>query len=574
MRFLIAINYSLPINCVRQVIASLAQEEPSMIRMLRVLFALCLLMFVVFGPRINVHATGIYTIVDLGDLGDVGTFANAINSQGTVVGEAHCPNVCTHAFLYDGTIHDLGTLGNTGTISIAFGINDNGQVTGFSDSGNFLFHDHPFLINNGSMIDIVGSGLGGRGGAVNAGGEVTGSLLVTGNHNHAFLYSQGVTSDLGTLPNLTESVGVGINSSGQVAGRAYVVTSNGAIRQEHAFLFSNRIMIDLTQQFGGQGSTLPGAINDLGQVTFGSYTASGAEHAAVYDSNTGATKDLGTLYADGTGDSYGFVINAAGQVAGWATSPIDGNFHAFFYDKGTMKDIGTVGGSGSEPLAMNSSGAVVGDSYIAGDNETHAYLYSNGMLTDLNSVIPANSGWTLEVATAINDKGQITGYGQVNGQTHSFLLTPSAPASLAPTITKAFGAASISLGSTATLTFTLQNPNATTALSGVGFDDPFPAGIVVSNPNGLTGACGGSVQAAPSSSLVKLTGGTLAANATCTFSVTVVGNSVGSWTNVTGKVSSNESGAGGIASAPLTVGPSLPNCQGTIAVGLAIPTVV
>jgi hypothetical protein len=41
-------------------------------------------------------------------------------------------------------------------------------------------------------------------------------------------------------------------------------------------------------------------------------------------------------------------------------------------------------------------------------------------------LIAPNSGWTLESADAINDAGQITGYGFINGQTHAFLLTVTA----------------------------------------------------------------------------------------------------------------------------------------------------
>jgi hypothetical protein len=54
----------------------------------------------------------------------------------------------------------------------------------------------------------------------------------------------------------------------------------------------------------------------------------------------------------------------------------------------------------------------------------HRNLRSGGRLPDLNDVIPSGSGWTLQWAVAINDRGQITGYGVVNGQTHAFLLTP------------------------------------------------------------------------------------------------------------------------------------------------------
>jgi probable HAF family extracellular repeat protein len=46
------------------------------------------------------------------------------------------------------------------------------------------------------------------------------------------------------------------------------------------------------------------------------------------------------------------------------------------------------------------------------------------VLTDLNDFLPPDSGWTLIGASAINDQGQIVGYGQHNGQTRAFLLTP------------------------------------------------------------------------------------------------------------------------------------------------------
>jgi probable HAF family extracellular repeat protein len=51
-------------------------------------------------------------------------------------------------------------------------------------------------------------------------------------------------------------------------------------------------------------------------------------------------------------------------------------------------------------------------------------------MTDLNSLIPAGSGWVLDGATAVNDAGQIAGYGTINGAAHAFLLTPATPTGL------------------------------------------------------------------------------------------------------------------------------------------------
>lgn len=45
-------------------------------------------------------------------------------------------------------------------------------------------------------------------------------------------------------------------------------------------------------------------------------------------------------------------------------------------------------------------------------------------MQDLNNLIPASSGWVLVEANAINNTGQITGYGLKGGHNHAFLLTP------------------------------------------------------------------------------------------------------------------------------------------------------
>jgi len=50
---------------------------------------------------------------------------------------------------------------------------------------------------------------------------------------------------------------------------------------------------------------------------------------------------------------------------------------------------------------------------------------ANGAMYDLNKLVLTNSGWTLQVATAINDSGQIVGWGtNSSNQTHAFLLNP------------------------------------------------------------------------------------------------------------------------------------------------------
>jgi len=129
-------------------------------------------------------------------------------------------------------------------------------------------------------------------------------------------------------------------------------------------------------------------------------------------------QDLGTL---GGTYSYANAINASGQVVGWASTGPE--HHAFLYSDGAMQDLGTLGGIYSYAKAINASGQVVG--WSTGLGPEHAFIYSEGLMTDLNTFLPANSGWTLLRANAINDSGQIVGYGDSPyGDKRAYLLTP------------------------------------------------------------------------------------------------------------------------------------------------------
>lgn len=154
--------------------------------------------------------------------------------------------------------------------------------------------------------------------------------------------------------------------------------------------------------------------------------------------------------------------------------------------------------------------------------------------------------------TKNNVTGAITSTEGGTGGTASASLTVAGIA--APTIVKSFAPASITVGGSSTLSFTITNPNASTAFTGVAVTDNLPAGVVVSTPNGLTGTCGaGTITATAGSGSVSLSGGTIAASGSCTFSVSVDGTTSGTKSNTTGTVSSTEGGTGGTASATLTV---------------------
>jgi uncharacterized repeat protein (TIGR01451 family) len=184
--------------------------------------------------------------------------------------------------------------------------------------------------------------------------------------------------------------------------------------------------------------------------------------------------------------------------------------------------------------------AVAGSSSVS---LTGATLATSGSCTFSVNVTAVSGG-------AKNNSVQVTSANGGTGNTSNATVTATIP----PVIIKAFGAASIPFNGSTSLSFTVQNNNATQSLSGVSFTDTLPAGLVISTPNGLAGTCGGgTITDAQGTGTITLAGATLAGSASCTFSVNVTGIAAGAQNNTTGNVNSTEGGAGGTASASLVV---------------------
>ncbi len=308
----------------------------------------------------------------------------------------------------------LGAISSVNALNKVTAIGPNGELVGMAATQGSSAN-HAFLSSNGVLTDL--GTLGGTTSsaqAINAAGQVVGQSGVAGDGSqHAFLYSGGSLTDLGTLGGSYSSA-TGINSSGQVAG-----TSALASGFNHAFVYSNGKMTDLGT-LGGIMSTGSG-INDAGQVVGQSAMIDGSTHAFI--ANHSVLTDLGTL---GGSSSFGYAINNVGQVVGQAYTTNDAAAHAFLWSNGKMIDLGSLPGfTASTATSINDSGVVVGYGYGGFDSNTqlplqHAFVYQNGAMTDLNTLIPAGSGWTISQVMSINDNGVITGIGSLNGTREIF----------------------------------------------------------------------------------------------------------------------------------------------------------
>ncbi|MEO8754336.1 MAG: hypothetical protein ABI624_16830 [Casimicrobiaceae bacterium] len=281
------------------------------------------------------------------------------------------------------------------------GINSSGQVVGFRDTdATGAAHRHAFLWAEGVLTDLgtLPGGTQSFARAINDSGKVVGSSNAAGGSaQHAVVFNAGTITDLGPALQALVSTAYAINNAGDIAGGYRTPTS----ADTHAFRLSagSAAPVDLGT-FGGTTSQAYG-INVFGAVTGFAHTPTADAHAFRFD-NRGMV-DLGTL---GGIVSIGQAIGPGGEVVGSAYLPGVGTPHAFLHDGATQYDLGTLGGTSSTAYAINAANAVVGEATMAAEG-SRAFLYVDGAMIDLNTVTSGLGGGVLSTATAINDAGQI-----------------------------------------------------------------------------------------------------------------------------------------------------------------------
>ncbi len=461
-----------------------------------------------------------------GDVGTAGTCTvrQAVVSMntGSVAGTS-CVNTGAPGFHTNDIINfDVATFpsGGANTITLA---DDSTSTLSISDA-----HLTIDASANGQVTIQRPSGAANNFGIIYQGQPDGGSLTL----NHLILSNGSGTSGGGirnpfanghlTLLNSTLS-GNSAGAGGGVASDGYLLVINSTLSGNSASrgggIYSRNTIVVTNSTLSGNVASMGGGIySELGNVTvtnstISANTASDNISGGILNLNGAGPKVINSIVAGNNGGDLRYLPGAGSS----------GNF---------------IGGNPQLGALANNGGSTATLVPLPGSPVIDAIACTSAPATDQRGVV--------------RPQGVQCDIGAVEA-------TPM-EATLPPAIAKIFGAATIPLGGTTSLTFTLANPNATVPLAGVAFTDSLPAGLVVATPNGATKTCNGTAAALPGDSSVTLSGATLAGGASCTMTVGVTGTTPGVKNNSV-QASSINSGNGGIgntSNATLTVSLSPP----------------
>jgi len=297
-----------------------------------------------------------------------------------------------HAGVMSYTLTDLGTLPGEST-SVAYGINNLGQVVGQSGSSSFIY-------SGGQMTRLGGlpAPIG-----INDSGQPV--------YNPAG-FSATAFNNAGTF------AGYNTGRSPVYSGEQAATYSNGVVTLIPAATYHGpdpHLILPILVASRAYGINNSGAV--VGSVDLRPTSSTQETHPFLYSG--GKTTDLGLL--PGSKSAAAYAINDAGHVVGGAAS---GPGQAFLFKDGKLTELGSFGGTFGSAYYINNRDQILGSSALLGDGVSHEFLYENGKMSDLTELVKLLGGGDIHYLAGINDSGQIAFDGVVDGKVHAYLLTP------------------------------------------------------------------------------------------------------------------------------------------------------
>ena len=235
--------------------------------------------------------------------------------------------------------------------------------------------------------------------ALNQRGDVVGSYQYTGAGAHAYVNFGNGPIDIGALgPPPNFSTANSINGKRQVVGNSTAQTLGA-----RGFLYENGTMRDVNVFV--PAATTANDINAAGYIV-GTYALNGGPPRGYLRAPDGSFRDIGTLpFADPY--TVPAAINKHRQVVGRSGGPyqdLNPVSHAFLYENGVMRDLGSLGAWPAAARDINDRGQVTGFASLS-SGASHVFLWQKGRMVDLDG----RAGVGQSEGTAINKHGHVVG---------------------------------------------------------------------------------------------------------------------------------------------------------------------
>lgn len=279
---------------------------------------------------------------------------------------------------------------------------------------------------------------------MNAAHTVTGSRKVNNVEQATAWFKSKSTYtpiDLGSTGATTGTeFAVAVNDTNVVIGQAAETPSSQVTRAFVATVKKGKgSMVDMNAITTNRGTTLLASardVNNANQIAVIGYKPGDQVYTSYVATYAAGKAMLVTLPNLGTGGSTVSRMNQNGQVVGESPLTQGGNNQATVWTKNSKgkyvaKNLdGLMAGEFSTANGINNKGAVVGsgDFRKGTGNRVHGFLWTPtkngvGVLTNLNTLLPANSGLTIQIGTGIDDAGNISCNAvDANGKTHALVL--------------------------------------------------------------------------------------------------------------------------------------------------------
>jgi len=313
---------------------------------------------------------GGYVAEDLGTLGGSASQAFDINDFGQITGWAGTAQGTRNAFIYSsGPMANLGTLGVAMSAPYSYGLalNNSGQVAGITDVQPQVKHAFLYASNVMTDLGVLPGGYWSYAFGINNNGDVVGwSGAVIGGVSlrRAFVVPSGGPITALSAPAGKWSSAEDINDYGMIVGWVADDVPTDApyeTRLKHPVVWDGGALSSLGVAPGAYGVAT--AVNNAGNIVGATGPADDIFHACFWSSAADTDPDdLGTL--TGGAMSMALDVTIDGVVVGWSLTA-GGDKHAVMWDGNHIFDLNDLVGAASgwtliEARGINCDGAIVG----------------------------------------------------------------------------------------------------------------------------------------------------------------------------------------------------------------------